>query len=67
MVIFYDDAWLKEQGSADKAKAEIQSMVKLMNQFFKHPTLNVKIQLDVMTIDHAKGQNWVGESSVPYK
>ena len=67
MVWFYDDAWLKEHGTEAKAKAELESMIKIMNQIFKHKSLDVKIQLDTMAIEHVKGQSWTGDSSVPYK
>ena len=42
-------------------------MVRLMNQMFKHKTLDIKIKLDVMAIENAKGQEWTGDSALPYQ
>ena len=68
MVYFYDDAFKKEfQAKAGGAKAEFESMIRLMKQIFKHKSLQVKIQLDTMAIENAQGQNWVGDDANPYK
>ena len=69
VVIMYDDKFLKTEGKGDPKKAvkEVQMMVRLMNQMFKHKTLDIKIKLDVMAIENAKGQEWSGDSALPYQ
>jgi len=69
VVIMYDDKFLKTEGKGDPKKAakEVQMMVRLMNQMFKHKTLDIKIKLDVMAIENAKGQEWTGDSAPPYQ
>ena len=60
----YDDAFAKEFGT--KAKAEVEKMIKLANAEFSHASLTPKIQLDTLSIEHASGQAWTGESPIPY-
>ena len=64
VVVFYDDAFAKEFGK--KAKGEVRKMIKFANKEFKHKSLTPKIQLDTLTIEHAKGQSWTGDNPVPY-
>ena len=60
----YDDAFAKQFGN--KAEAEVKKMIKFANVEFSHKSLTPKIKLDILKIEHAKGQSWTGESSPPY-
>ena len=57
-MVMYDDAFAKEFGA--KAKGEVEKMIKFANAEFGHSSLTPKIQLDTISIEHAKGQSWTG-------
>ena len=60
----YDDTFAKEFGA--NAKTEVEKMIKFANSEFKHKSLTPKIQLDTLSIEHAKGQSWAGDNATPY-
>ena len=64
-MILYDDTFAA-QFKGDAAKAEITKMVNIANGIFKKDSLKIKIQLDVMTIEHAKGSKWDGDTGAQY-
>ena len=63
-MVLYDDTFATQ--FKNKAVAEIKKMMSQANGLFKHKGLDVKIQLDTMAIQHAKGKSWNGEFGAQY-
>jgi len=64
IVVLYDDTFAAQfKGGAE---AEIKKMVALADASFKDKSLSVKIQLDTLAIEHAKGSKWDGETGADY-
>jgi len=55
VVVFYDDSFAAQFKQQDK---KVNEMMAIAKSALGHMSLNVKIQLETMTIHHAKGRKW---------
>ena len=54
-MVFYDDSFAAQFKKQDEKVKEMMAHAK---SALGHASLNVKIQLETMTIHHAKGRKW---------
>lgn len=63
IVIFYDDSF---KSQVKDPKRQVDLLVKHANSFFAKESLDVKIHLDVLAVEHAEGHTWSGDTAAPY-